>query len=92
MSFPIKGNDISSVMKRKNKNDRKNERDEQRDGEIEKDKSEFIEYYQYGDREYEIIKKGNKYYARWSSLVIGDKDINKLKNIKIPRFKDIKLF
>lgn len=73
----------------------KRERDlEERDkkvGETEY-KTEFIEYYQYEDREYEIVKKGNRYYAKWSSIVIGDNDINKLKNIKIPRFKDTKPF
>ncbi|EJT6153724.1 hypothetical protein N2W29_001799 [Clostridium perfringens] len=92
-SWFVKGNDKSSVFTRKGLEDKaklKEERDSEIDQVSEENKSEFIELFQYEDREYEIIKKRNRYYAKWSGVVIGDKDIDTLKNIKIPKYKDVK--
>ncbi|MDG6891180.1 hypothetical protein [Clostridium perfringens] len=92
-SWFVKGNDKSSAFTRKGLEDKAKlgkERDREIEQISEENKSEFIELFQYEDREYEIIKKRNRYYAKWSSIVIGDKDIDTLKKIKIPKYKDVK--
>ncbi|MDZ5038226.1 hypothetical protein GNF78_13445 [Clostridium perfringens] len=94
MSFPIKGNDISSVMQRKNLNDCKKALDK-RDREIDtrndrKNRPEFIEFYEYENRKYKIIEEDGLYYARYGNIVIGDENLDTLKNVKIPEYKDVK--
>ena len=90
MSFPIKGNNMSSVMQRKYLNDRKKALDE-RDKEIDtrknkKNSSEFIEFYQYENRRFKIIKEDGIYQAISYQMVIGDEDLEVLKNKKIPEY------
>lgn len=90
MSFPIKGNDMSSVMQRKNLNDRKRALDE-RDKEIDtrndkKNSYEFIEFYKYENRKFKIINEDGIYQAISDQMVVGDEDLEVLKNKKIPEY------
>ncbi len=90
MSFPIKGNNISSVMQRKHLNDRKKALDE-RDTKIdtrndEKNSSEFIEIYRYKKYRFRIINEDGIYRAVSPLIVVGDKDLEVLKNEKISEY------
>lgn len=90
MSFPIKGNNMSSVMQRKNLNDRKKVLDE-RDEEIDtrknkKNRPEFIEFYKYENRKFKIINEDGIYQAISDQMVIGDENLEVLKNEKIPEY------
>ncbi|EOU2125483.1 hypothetical protein G6Z12_07075 [Clostridium perfringens] len=72
-------------------------KEHERDKEIEKksdkeDRPKFIEFYQYENRKYKIVKDDGLYFARCGNLVIGDESLDTLKNIKIPEYKNVKLY
>lgn len=89
MGFPIKGNDMASVMQRKNINDKKKDKEyDEKDklNNLKKNKSELIESYNYKDRNFLIKKIDGIYEARSGQMVVSNNDLEVLKNKKIPEY------
>ncbi|MDK0957276.1 hypothetical protein [Clostridium perfringens] len=64
---------------------------DERDKEIEQktdkeDRPEFIEFYKYENRKFKIIKEDGIYQAISYQMVIGDEDLEVLKDKKIPEY------
>lgn len=64
---------------------------DERDKEIEKksdkeDKPTFVEYYGYENRKFKIINEDGIYQAISDQMVIGDEDLEVLKDKKIPEY------
>ena len=50
------------------------------------DRPEFIEFYKYENRKFKIIKEDGIYQAISYQMVIGDEDLEVLKDKKIPEY------